>query len=120
MANNNYVQINNIFLEPTDYSSELVEIGNTRRTPSGHSYTQTSAKYKTFSLTIEGVSPSMHSNLLYLTSLNRAFEGSAEDLSFTDYNGNSYTVGIPVGGYNYYIESGKEEKYTWELTLEEV
>lgn len=115
-----YIKINNIFLNPTDYDSEPVEIGNTKRTPSGDMYTQVTAKYMKFELSIEGVSPSMHSNLLYLISLNRAFNGQAENLTYVDYSGDEYIVSIPSNGYAFSMEEGVNESYSWELTLEEV
>jgi hypothetical protein len=116
-----YIKLNSLFLSPTSYDSEPVEIGSTKRTTGGHIYTQTTAKYMKFNIVLEGLEPSMHSNLLYLVSLNRNYDGTAsENLSFTDYVGNNYTVAIPKDGYDFNLEQGKEETYRWEIDLEEV
>jgi hypothetical protein len=114
------IKINNIFINPTEYESNVVEIGNTRRTPSGHMYNQNLAKYKTFELQIEGVSPSMHSNLLYLVNLNRSYDSNSENLTLNDFDGSAYEVAIPVDGYTFYQEKGKKESYYWEVSFEEV
>ncbi|QTL99834.1 hypothetical protein GM661_18675 [Iocasia frigidifontis] len=112
------IQINNYFFEPTKFEKKYREIGNTQRSFSGKVHTQNINKYYNFQLKIEGLSPSMFGNLLYLLSLNRGEDPS--NLTLLDNEGNEYTVIIPINGVNYDREEGEEETYYWEMEMWEV
>ena len=114
------IQLNNIFFYATKFETTQNEIGQTQRSFSGAIHTDYINTYHSFNLVIEGLSPSIHSNLLYLVSLNRGYSSTPEDLTLVDDLGNSYQVTIPITGYKYSREEGAEEGYTWELKLAEV
>mgnify|MGYP006278771899 CR=1 FL=1 len=116
----NPVQLENIFLNPTSFEGTPNEVGETKTTYNGNHQTQITASYMVFNISIEGLSPSMHSNLLFIVDKNRSFNSTAKNLSFTDDLGNSYTVTIPANGYSFDREQGNKERYTWNLELREV
>lgn len=115
------IQIDKFFFEPTSFTPNPKEKGKTRMSRNGTTHVQNNYEYMEFDITLENVSPSMHSNLLYIKDLNREYNGSsAQNFKLVDDLGNQYTVMIPTEDYDYDRENGKEVTYTWDLTLREV
>jgi len=115
-----HIQLDNVFLYCTEFNHDPQEIGKSRRSYNGTLHSQIRNSYNRFGLVIEGLSPSMHSNLLYVIDKNRSFNSPAENLTLVDDVGNEYIVAIPQGDYSYKRASGNKELYNWEINLEEV
>jgi hypothetical protein len=114
------IKIDNYFFEPTEFRKKVNENGKTIRSFSSKLHSQYTNSYMTFDIKLEGISPALHSCLLYLVNKNRDNGTEAESLTLIDEQDNSYTVDIPIKGYDYDIEEGEEGFYWWELKLEEV
>jgi len=115
------IKLHKYFFEESDYNISENRVGITQRSRKGKIFTDYSSNaYKTFSITIDNLTEKEHYNLLYITSLVFPETGGGQDLSFTDVFGDTYTVTIPIGGYNYLPKDTEEDLWRWELTLEEV
>ena len=114
------IQLDKFFLECSEFHPSPNEEGNMNRSRNGKAYTQINYKFESFELVLEGVSPSMHSNLLYVVDKNRDWNSTAENLTLVDDLGNTYTVTIPPNSYDFDREQGEGETWKWSMTLEEV
>lgn len=115
------IKLHKYFFELTDYNVTESRQGNTQRSRTGKIFTDyTSSAYKTFDLTIDNLTEKEHYNLLYITSRVFPETGGGLDLDYTDPLGNSYTVTIPINGYDYNLKNTEDNLWVWELTLEEV
>ena len=124
-----FIKINNYFFDNvTKYTPKPHIIGETRRTPFGGSiHTDYTNKYYTFLLNLEGVTPTQCGQLLYLVNLVFPVNGVPQNLLFSDdTNGSAWgltfpiEVTIPIDGYSFERENGKEESYRWNLELWQV
>jgi len=115
------IKLHKYFFEESEYDVLEQRKGTTRRSRKGRLFTDyTSDSYKTFEVTLDNLSEKEHYNLLYITSLVFPSSGGSIDLDFNDPFGDSYTVTIPINGYNYTPKDTEEDLWVWELTLEEV
>jgi len=116
------VQIENYFFECSSFNITPHEHGTSQRSFGGKLYTSSNYKYKEISCVIEGVPPSMHSNLQDIVLKNRSWnDTNAESLTFIDEQGEIYTVDIPVDGYSYSVDSDGDGRYwKWEINFETV
>lgn len=115
------IKLYKYFFEPTNYNITENRQGNTQRSRTGKIFTDyTSNVFKTFNFNFENLSEKEHYNLLFIVSLVFPEDGGGQDLSLTDPFGDTYTVTIPIEGYNYEPLNTEENLWNWELTLEEV
>jgi len=115
------IKLYKYFFELSDYNINEQRVGNTQRSRKGVIFTDYSSNpYKTFELTLNNLTEKEHYNLLFITTLVFPEVGGGEDLAFTDPFGNTYTVTIPINGYNYTPKNTEENLWDWEITLEEV
>ena len=122
------IKINNYFFDNvTQYTPKQKKIGETRRTPNGSIHTDYTNEYWTFSLTLEGVTPTQFGQLLYLVNLVFPPNGVPQNIYFSDDTDGSaleltfpIEATIPIDGYNFEREKGEEETYKWNLELWQV
>jgi hypothetical protein len=115
------IQLENYFFEVSDYDEKIIEIGNSNRSFSGKNHIDYINRYRQFQIGLKGISEEMHSNLLWLVSLNRGLNGEAKNLRYISLDNKEYSVDIGLNGYKFNIEKGKDKlSYEWNLTLLEV
>lgn len=115
------IKLHKYFFDVNEYDITEERKGNTQRSRTGKIYTDyTSNAFKTFDITVNNLTEKEHYNLLYITSLVFPETGNGAELDFISPFGNSYTVTIPINGYNFNPQDNEENLWSWELTLEEV
>lgn len=115
------IKLYKYFFELSEYDETESRIGNTQRSRTGKIFTDyTSNAYKTFSITLDNLTETEHNTLVFITSLVFPDGGGGQDLSFTSPLGDTYTVTIPIDGYDYSLKDTEEDLWQWEITLEEV
>ena len=108
----------NYFFEVSDFNISYNENGESRRSRNGTLHSDKTGKdYRTFNIKIDDVDKNQHDNLFYLI---YKCHNQGSNLQFVDIYDNTYTIKIPINGFDFTPQEGKEEYYNWDLTLEEV
>lgn len=122
------IMINNYFFDNvTSYTPKYQQQGSSDRMPHGTFKTEYNGDFYTFTMKLEGVTPTQLGQLMYLDNLCKPSSGSSANLEFRDDTDGSaldvtfpLDVTIPINGFDFDREDGEEESYMVDLTLEEV